>query len=73
MVEINTSVEVANENKVGKGRGLYLSYNIQTDGFCWISASPFWCVISLSLLFSYRAVILWQEETVVQVNILQCI
>ena len=75
MVEIKTFVEVANNvNKVGKGGGGGGTYPITyKQGFCWISASPFKCVISLSLLFSYTTVILWQEVTVVQFNILQCI
>ena len=41
--------------------------------FCWISASLSRCVASLSLIFSYTAVILWQSAIVVQVIILQCI
>ena len=77
MVEIKTFVEVANVNKVGKGGGGgggVCTYPITyKHGFCWISASPFRCAVSLSLLFSYTAVILWQEAIVVQVNILQWI
>ena len=61
-----------NVNKVGKGGGGCTYPVTYKHGFCWISASPFRSVISLSLLFSDTAVILWQEAIVVQVNILQC-
>ena len=44
-----------------------------SSSFCWISASPFRCVISLSLSFSYTVIILLQDAIVVQFNILQCI
>ena len=85
--EIKTFVEVPNNvNKVSKGGGGCTYPVTYKHGFCWISeiltylltylltsASPFRCVISSSLLFSYTEVILWQEAIVVQVNILQCI
>ena len=58
----------------GGGGGEGCTYPITyKHGFCWISASTFGRDVSLSLLFSYTAVILWQDAIVVQVNILQCI
>ena len=65
MVEIKTFVEVANVNKVGKGEGDVLILSHLNMVFAGLLLRHLGVLFSLSLLFSYTAVILWQEAIVV--------